>query len=421
STAEENHQQSQQPLEIVKLTRPEQTKFHSKKPKKMAATTTNDETIEVTEDQRLDKLPPLDEQYAIDDLLTEHFGFAPKVFTGRIFNIINEAIYDTVAEIEDAVIKAYYPTKSENSQETQEDESNRYPNKDDIAKSLNQLETLLCSSIDNQFDLLEIWLHRNVFNFPNLRDQMMPHFKFKHMSLWDHFYPSPGPTSNSVDGTSQSIPVENATPDWEQLKIEEEQRWKRLEKYKSDYNQSKDDYKSLLEVSKVLDRRLSGLKSVSNRLNQICSESKIVYDPETQKPIDLETQSKRILKGYQEIFKLDSKVKDLQLATNYTPTDQKHNKQAENSNEDGDEEQAIEDKATDEELSNNTITQLSQYSQAINLLVKSQTDDFLADSVHNDNPKIEVEKDEGLTEVLLNIPAKGKVVGPSTPLYKDKL
>jgi hypothetical protein len=36
-----------------------------------------------SQEDRLDKLPPLSEQYAIDDLLTEHFGFAPKVFTGK--------------------------------------------------------------------------------------------------------------------------------------------------------------------------------------------------------------------------------------------------------------------------------------------------------------------------------------------------
>jgi hypothetical protein len=58
------------------------TKKTDQGPTKKMATTNENTTTTFSQDDRLEKLPPLSEQYAIDDLLTEHFGFAPKVFTG---------------------------------------------------------------------------------------------------------------------------------------------------------------------------------------------------------------------------------------------------------------------------------------------------------------------------------------------------
>jgi hypothetical protein len=133
------------------------------------------------------------------------------------------------------VIESYFPGTAENGTEGPPSSTGTgYPSKDDIAKSLNQLETLLCSSIDNQFDLLEIWLHRNVFNFPNLREELMKHLRFKHMNLWDQFYQLAQPTISS-DGQASADPI--VSPDWEKLKLEEDERWAKLEKFKSDYNQ----------------------------------------------------------------------------------------------------------------------------------------------------------------------------------------
>ncbi|OAV99265.1 hypothetical protein PTTG_00432 [Puccinia triticina 1-1 BBBD Race 1] len=374
----------------------------------MAATNSINDTITTfSQDDRLDKLPPLGEQYAIDDLLTEHFGFAPKVFTGHIFNIINEAIYDTVVEVEKAVIESYFPGTAEgqsNGTQPPPASSTGYPSKDDIAKSLNQLETLLCSSIDNQFDLLEIWLHRNVFNFPSMREEMMKHFRFKHMNLWDQFYnqPQSPPADGHPASTAQAI-----TPDWEKLKNEEEERWSKLEKFKSNYNQSKDDYHSLLAVSSVLDRKLAGLKSVSSQLNQISSETTTIYDPETNKPVDLSSQSSTLLERYQELLKLDRTRHELQQAVNFEPpVDHSNNPMT------GDE-------SSEEQDVNLPTNQMAKHSRAINQLVKAKTDDFLAELA--DKGSFEVEKDEGLVEVLNVVSGKGKTPAPDTPLHQDRL
>lgn len=326
---------------------------------------------------------------------------------GQIFNIINEAIYDTVASVEEAVIESYFPgTSSEKQNETEpavSSSSRGYPSKDDIAKSLNQLETLLCSSIDNQFDLLEIWLHRNVFNFPSLRDQLMKHFRFKHMSLWQHFYDQPHPANATAPG--------EIIPDWEKLKSEEEELWSSLDRSKSAYNKSKDDYHSLIAVSDVLDRKLAALKSVSSELNQITSESTTIYDPETNKPIDLSTQSSMLLARYRQLLHLNQKQEELKQAVNFKPLiipQTNHSGTA-------DGQPTIED----EDQNQTSMSQFSKYSRAINRLAKATTDDFLAELAEKGS--MEIEKNEDLVEVLAHVSGKGKPTVPNTPLHHDRL
>lgn len=152
--------------------------------------------------------------------------------TGHLFNIINEAIYDTVASVEEAVLEAYHPN-SENMERAQVIHNQAYPTRDEIAKSLNSLETLLCSGIDNQFDLLEIWLHRNVFTFPNLTRDIIRNFKFDHMNLWDQFIHSHRPQT-SLDDVHQDLIIE---PDWEKMKQQEEELWFQLDKSKTEFIQ----------------------------------------------------------------------------------------------------------------------------------------------------------------------------------------
>jgi len=363
---------------------------------------TNENITTFTQDDRLDKLPPLSEQYSIDDLLTEHFGFAPKVFTGHIFNIINEAIFDTVLAVEEAVIESYFPgtaeSKANGTDPPPPSSSTGYPTHDDIAKSLNQLETLLCSSIDNQFDLLEIWLHRNVFNFPTMRQELMKHFRFQHMNLWDHFY-------LLAQSNSQNQPATELVPNWENLKIEEEERWKKLDKFKSDYKQSKDDYHSLLAVSEVLDRKLAGLRAVSSQLAQISSGAATIYDEETNKPMDIVAQSQTILGRYKKLVKLDETQQALSQAVHYA----EHPTPILGGDEPLEEQQQLELPAS----------HMARYSRAINLLAKSKTDDFLAELA--DKSPLELEKDEGLIEVLNHLLRKGKSSAPNPSLKQDEL
>ncbi|KAA1095292.1 SWI SNF, matrix associated, actin dependent regulator of chromatin, sub a, member [Puccinia graminis f. sp. tritici] len=246
---------------------------------------------------RLEKLPPLNEQYAIDDLLTKHFGFAPKVFTGHIFNIINEAIYDTVLEVEKAVIESYFPGSAENRTEGLPSSTRTvYPSKDDITKSLNQLETLLCSSIDNQFDLLEIWLHRK----------------------------------------------------------------------------------------NVLDRKLAGLKAVSCQLTKISSEARTIYDPETNKPVDLIGQSTMILGDYERLMKLDKVRETRERATNFAKSAPQHATQPMTADE------MIEDEQ-DPCCRSASANPFQTHARAINLLSKAKVDDFLGELA--DKGALDVDRD----------------------------
>ncbi|EFP75368.2 uncharacterized protein PGTG_01961 [Puccinia graminis f. sp. tritici CRL 75-36-700-3] len=267
---------------------------------------------------RLDKLPPLNEQYAIDDLLTKHFGFAPKVFTGHIFNIINEAIYDTVLEVEKAVIESYFPGSAENGTKGLPSSTRTgYPSKDDIAKSLNQLKTLLCSSIDNQFDLLEIWLHRK----------------------------------------------------------------------------------------NVLDRKLAGLKAVLCQLTQISSEARTIYDPETNKPVDLIGQSTMILGDYERLMKLDKVRETRERATNFAKSAPQHATQPMTADE------MIEDEQ-DPCCRSASANPFQTHVRAINLLSKAKVDDFLAKLA--DKGALNVNRDEGLVKVHNQLLGKGKTPAANT-------
>lgn len=136
---------------------------------------------------------------------------------GHLFNLINDAAYDTVDAVEEAIRGSFDP------------EDPNSPNKDDIAKSLNSLETLLCCSTDNQFDLVEIWLHRNIFVFPShLTEALLDHFKLDHTKLWDHLFPQ------------ERIATEECPylePDWERTKAEESETWNQLEQAKQEHLQ----------------------------------------------------------------------------------------------------------------------------------------------------------------------------------------
>lgn len=201
----------------------------------------------------------LSHQYRLDDLLTEHFGFAPKAFTGpsptcrlgslladwtrdagHAFDLINDAVFDTVSEVEVAA-------------------NERWPGQPEAVQlGLHKLETLLCSAVDKHFDLFEIWLHRNIFNFkPDLArlsrtgDQGLEYVRLAHQGAW-----------------------EDQGWDWERGREEEAGTWKRLGEAKKEWLDARDDHLSLLAVSAALDRRLAALRAADDELAQLASSAK---------------------------------------------------------------------------------------------------------------------------------------------------
>jgi hypothetical protein len=149
-------------------------------------------------------------------------------------------------------------------------------------------------------------------------------------------------------------------------------------------------------VSDALDRKLAGLKAVSSQLTQISSEASIIYDATTNKPMDLATQSSKILARYRELVQLDETQEALHQKVNFA-----HPSPA------GDE--PLEE--DQQHLSDRPDSQMAKYSRAINLLTQAKTHTFLAELA--DKAPVELEKDEGLVEVLNHLTSKGKSAAPN--------
>jgi hypothetical protein len=160
-----------------------------------------------------------------------------------------------------------------------------------------------------------------------------------------------------------------------------------------------------LAVSNVLDRKLAGLKAVSSQLTQISSEARTIYDPETNKPVDLMAQSTMILGDYERLMKLDEVREMRERAANFTKSAPQHATHPMP----GDE--MIEDEQ-DPSGCSASATPFQTHARAINLLSKAKVDDFLAELA--DKGALDVDRDEGLVEVHNQLLGKGKTPAPNT-------
>lgn len=152
--------------------------------------------------------------------------------TGYAFDKINDAVFDAVNLVEDAAT-ARYPSRPEA-----------------VQLGLHKLETLLCSAVDKHFDLFEIWLHRNVFDFkPSFKAQALDHVRLDHHRL----FPASPPTPQAAE--------------------EEETTWDALEQAKVEWERSRSDHLALLALSSALDRRLAALSSASASLADLTASA----------------------------------------------------------------------------------------------------------------------------------------------------
>ncbi|KAI2630496.1 Mis12 protein-domain-containing protein [Xylaria nigripes] len=105
------------------------------------------------------------------ELLTEHFGYPPVSLIDDIINSINILAERALNSVEQGLINAppaalgFKPSKSHSSQ-SQLDAANA-PSpaeraKEEIEAGTHQLETLLCASIDRNFDKFELYVLRNI-------------------------------------------------------------------------------------------------------------------------------------------------------------------------------------------------------------------------------------------------------------------
>ncbi|KAI1816049.1 Mis12 protein-domain-containing protein [Poronia punctata] len=120
------------------------------------------------------------------ELLTEHFGYAPVSLIDDIINSVNILAERALNSVEQGLLKAgpsalgFKASKSQQQppQDATAAAAQQLPPEErarnEIESGTHQLETLLCASIDRNFDKFEIYVLRNIFTVrpPELRDWM---------------------------------------------------------------------------------------------------------------------------------------------------------------------------------------------------------------------------------------------------------
>ncbi|KAK9761796.1 hypothetical protein K7432_013046 [Basidiobolus ranarum] len=92
------------------------------------------------------------------ELVTEHLGFLPLAFVDDVINSVNELIYQATSSLERFV------------------ESELGAN-EHVEQGINQIETLLESAVDKNFDIFELYVLKNIFTIPSGLNVELPHYK----------------------------------------------------------------------------------------------------------------------------------------------------------------------------------------------------------------------------------------------------
>ncbi|OTB20366.1 hypothetical protein K445DRAFT_312813 [Daldinia sp. EC12] len=118
------------------------------------------------------------------ELLTEHFGYPPISLIDDIINSVNVLAERALNSVEQGLLNAppatigFKPPKStsrnaqKQQQQQQQQQDPAEAAKTEIESGTHQLETLLCASIDRNFDKFEIYVLRNIFTVrpPDVRN-----------------------------------------------------------------------------------------------------------------------------------------------------------------------------------------------------------------------------------------------------------
>ncbi|GAA5929244.1 MIND complex subunit MTW1 [Sporobolomyces koalae] len=122
-------------------------------------------------------------------ILSEHFRFAPESFAKSCFDIANKCLYVASGFLEDELLGLLKLQQQQQQQQagdgaeqqqlSQEEFDQQH---DEIQRGCYRLETLLEQEIDKRFDLFEIFMLRNTFNF---QDHLIPYFSLPHQAHLD--------------------------------------------------------------------------------------------------------------------------------------------------------------------------------------------------------------------------------------------
>ncbi|KAI1330485.1 Mis12 protein-domain-containing protein [Xylariaceae sp. FL0255] len=158
--------------------------------------------------------PPISDD---TELLTEHFGYPPVSLIDDIINSVNILAERALNSVEQGLLTAPPSAlgfKASKSRPTAEDGTTTAESeaafseriKTEIEAGTHQLETLLCASIDRNFDKFEIWVLRNILTVrPDLRDWM----RLSHYEGLD--FPSSSNENASSSAAKDTPTIESVT------------------------------------------------------------------------------------------------------------------------------------------------------------------------------------------------------------------
>ncbi|KAG8629967.1 hypothetical protein KVT40_001586 [Elsinoe batatas] len=104
-------------------------------------------------------------------LLTEHFRYTPLTLLDDIINSVNQLVFEAVNQIEESLLNADTETLGFTKQEGISDEEFDAIARTEVEAGIVQLESLLNSVIDKNFDKLEIYTLRNLLTVSNVKEE----------------------------------------------------------------------------------------------------------------------------------------------------------------------------------------------------------------------------------------------------------
>ncbi|KAI1263982.1 Mis12 protein-domain-containing protein [Xylariaceae sp. FL1019] len=138
------------------------------------------------------------------ELLTEHFGYPPVSLIDDIINSVNILAERALNSVETGLLNVspatlgFKPPKSSSKSTSQEKEEAKelasQRCKTEVEAGTHQLETLLCASIDRNFDKFEIYLLRNILT---VRTELRDWIRLRHYEGLDFSFIQSPTTKNS--------------------------------------------------------------------------------------------------------------------------------------------------------------------------------------------------------------------------------
>ncbi|KAI4751629.1 hypothetical protein E4T52_15952 [Aureobasidium sp. EXF-3400] len=143
-------------------------------------------------------------------LLTEHFRYTPLTLLDDIINTVNELVYQAVGEIETALLNVPkeqlgFAAAGQSLDNTTTTDASEEASSTEISAGIVKLQTLLDSTIDKNFDKLEIYTLRNLLTVSNAKEDegleswiVLDHYKNLEAPAGDGNTTTTAPTPDSI-------------------------------------------------------------------------------------------------------------------------------------------------------------------------------------------------------------------------------